>query len=112
MNISTSWTAEYLSLLVMFRCCDASRWLPVIDEHFQRGNAATVLTSIPPDATGYGRIVRDGDGRVKKIVEQADCTNEEQKIREINTGIFFSTPRRLMPHWTRLIAITLKANTT
>jgi len=52
-----------------------------------------VLTSIPPDAAGYGRIVRDSNGRVKKIVEQADCTKEEQKIREINTGIFlFDAP--------------------
>ena len=65
----------------------------LIDEHFQRGSAATVLTSIPPDAAGYGRIVRDSGGRVKKIVEQADCTNEEQQIREINTGIFlFDAP--------------------
>ncbi|MCX6831263.1 MAG: sugar phosphate nucleotidyltransferase [candidate division Zixibacteria bacterium] len=65
----------------------------LIDEHFRRGNAATVLTSIPPDATGYGRIVRDSNGRVKKIVEQADCTNEEQQIREINTGILlFNAP--------------------
>jgi bifunctional UDP-N-acetylglucosamine pyrophosphorylase / glucosamine-1-phosphate N-acetyltransferase len=60
----------------------------LIEEHIRMGNDATVLTSIPSDATGYGRIVRGNDGRVKKIVEQADCTNEEQKIREINTGIF------------------------
>ena len=54
---------------------------------------ATVLTSIPPDSTGYGRIVRGQDGKVKKIVEQADCTIEEQNIREINTGIFlFDAP--------------------
>lgn len=65
----------------------------LIDEHFQSGCAATVLTSIPPDATGYGRIVRDSNGRVKKIVEQADCNIEEQQIKEINTGIFiFDAP--------------------
>jgi bifunctional UDP-N-acetylglucosamine pyrophosphorylase / glucosamine-1-phosphate N-acetyltransferase len=65
----------------------------LINEHIRQGNTATVLTSMPPDATGYGRIVRDNDGRVKKIVEQADCTNEEQKISEINTGIFlFDAP--------------------
>lgn len=67
----------------------------LIDRHFQRGSAATVLTSMPPDPTGYGRIVRDADGIVKKIVEQADCSNEEQQIREINTGIFLFDARSL-----------------
>jgi bifunctional UDP-N-acetylglucosamine pyrophosphorylase/glucosamine-1-phosphate N-acetyltransferase len=60
----------------------------LIDEHLRNDYAATVLTSIPPDAAGYGRIIRDNKRRVKKIVEQADCTDEEQKVTEINTGIF------------------------
>jgi bifunctional UDP-N-acetylglucosamine pyrophosphorylase / glucosamine-1-phosphate N-acetyltransferase len=60
----------------------------LIREHGEKGYSATVLTSIPPDATGYGRIIRDASGRVKKIVEQADCTIEEQNVKEINTGIF------------------------
>lgn len=60
----------------------------LIKQHTANAAAATVLTSEPPDATGYGRIVRGGDGSVKKIVEHADCTNEERAIREINTGIF------------------------
>lgn len=65
----------------------------LIEEHSRQGNMATVLTSIVPDSTGYGRIVRGEDGKVKKIVEQADCNSEEQKIREINTGIFlFDAP--------------------
>jgi bifunctional UDP-N-acetylglucosamine pyrophosphorylase/glucosamine-1-phosphate N-acetyltransferase len=60
----------------------------LIDEHLKCGYAATVLTAILPDSAGYGRIIRDDMGRVKKIVEQADCNSEEQKVTEINTGIF------------------------
>ncbi len=50
--------------------------------------AATVLTAIVDDPTGYGRIVRDHNGNVEKIVEQKDCTPSETEIKEINTGIF------------------------
>lgn len=47
-----------------------------------------VLTSIPDDNAAYGRIVRNEDGTVKKIVEFKDADEEERKIREINTGIY------------------------
>lgn len=56
--------------------------------HEEKKAAATVLTSEPPDSTGYGRIIRGDDGAVKKIVEHVDCTEEERAVREINTGIF------------------------
>lgn len=46
-----------------------------------------VLTVELPDATGYGRIVRDAAGKVLRIVEEKDATAEEKSIREINTGI-------------------------
>ena len=48
----------------------------------------TVLTSILPDGARYGRIVRNAASMVEKIVEAKDCSEEELKIREINTGIF------------------------
>lgn len=52
----------------------------------QSGAAATVLTAIADDATGYGRVVRDAKGRVTAIVEQKDAAPEQLKIREYNTG--------------------------
>ena len=57
---------------------------------FHRGqkNALTVLSAIMEDPTGYGRIVRDGDGHLLKIVEQKDATEEEKRISEINGGIY------------------------
>ena len=48
--------------------------------------AATVLTAIAEDPTGYGRIVRDGDGKVTAIVEHKDATDTQRAIREYNTG--------------------------
>ena len=54
--------------------------------HEQRHAAVTILTSIAPDPTGYGRIVRDNVGIVERIVEQKDADLQEQAIKEINTG--------------------------
>jgi len=50
--------------------------------------AAAVLSCVVPDAGAYGRIVKDGDGRVSKIVEARDASDEELAIGEYNTGIF------------------------
>lgn len=47
-----------------------------------------VLTAVPDDNAAYGRIVRDKDGSIQKIVEFKDASEEERKIREINTGIY------------------------
>ncbi|GAA1008762.1 MULTISPECIES: bifunctional UDP-N-acetylglucosamine diphosphorylase/glucosamine-1-phosphate N-acetyltransferase GlmU [Streptomyces] len=57
--------------------------------HHSDGNAVTVLTAEVPDATGYGRIVRDEvSGAVTAIVEHKDATEEQRAIREINSGVF------------------------
>ncbi|MER8030910.1 bifunctional UDP-N-acetylglucosamine diphosphorylase/glucosamine-1-phosphate N-acetyltransferase GlmU [Streptomyces bauhiniae] len=57
--------------------------------HQADGNAVTVLTAEVPDATGYGRIVRDGaSGAVTAIVEHKDATDEQRAIAEINSGVF------------------------
>ncbi|MCP9944091.1 bifunctional UDP-N-acetylglucosamine diphosphorylase/glucosamine-1-phosphate N-acetyltransferase GlmU [Streptomyces somaliensis] len=57
--------------------------------HAADGNAVTVLTAEVPDATGYGRIVRDpATGAVTAIVEHKDATEEQRAVREINSGVF------------------------
>ena len=55
--------------------------------HKESGNSATILTSILDDASGYGRIIRDGN-EVLKIVEHKDCNEEELKVKEINSGMY------------------------
>lgn len=54
-----------------------------------------LLTVILDDPTGYGRIVRDGDGGVLRIVEQKDATEAELEIGEINTGFLIADGARL-----------------
>ncbi|EFL23690.1 UDP-N-acetylglucosamine diphosphorylase/glucosamine-1-phosphate N-acetyltransferase [Streptomyces himastatinicus ATCC 53653] len=57
--------------------------------HSADGNAVTVLSAEVPDATGYGRIVRDqASGAVTAIVEHKDATDAQRAIREINSGVF------------------------
>lgn len=57
-------------------------------EHEAAGAKATVLTAIMPDATGYGRIIRNEAGAVAKIVEHKDATEEERQVKEVNSGIY------------------------
>lgn len=62
--------------------------------HRKQKAAATVLTADLADPAAYGRILRDADGRLAGIVELKAATDEQQKIAEINTGIYcFQTPQ-------------------
>jgi len=46
-----------------------------------------ILTSLIDDPTGYGRIIRDGNRNIVRIVEEKDARDEEKSINEINTGM-------------------------
>ncbi|MGJ7923169.1 bifunctional UDP-N-acetylglucosamine diphosphorylase/glucosamine-1-phosphate N-acetyltransferase GlmU [Neobacillus sp. LXY-4] len=58
-------------------------------KHHEEMNAkATVLTAEAIDPTGYGRVVRNQQGFVEKIVEHKDASDQERSIKEINTGTY------------------------
>lgn len=67
---------------------DARTILSAYAMHKQKENSVTLVTAELEDPAGYGRIVRDLDG-LKAIVEQKDASEEEKKIREINSGIYW-----------------------
>ncbi len=59
-----------------------------MDYHRENEYAASVMTASLDNPKGYGRIVRNTDNSVDKIVEEKDASEEIKKIQEINTGIF------------------------
>ncbi|SIT70979.1 bifunctional UDP-N-acetylglucosamine diphosphorylase/glucosamine-1-phosphate N-acetyltransferase GlmU [Microbacterium sp. RU33B] len=67
---------------------EASTLEGLVSAHRARGAAATVLSAIVDDATGYGRVIRDEFGGVQRIVEQKDATPEEASVTEINAGVY------------------------
>jgi bifunctional UDP-N-acetylglucosamine pyrophosphorylase / glucosamine-1-phosphate N-acetyltransferase len=78
-----------------------------LDAHLTAGADATIATAMLEDPSGYGRIVRDGDGEVERVVETkrpGDSTQAEREIREVNTGIFAFAPAALARALPRLSA--------
>ncbi len=63
----------------------------LVEEHARSGAAATMATAVLADPSGYGRVVRDSDGSVARVVETkkpGDASDAELEIREVNSGIY------------------------
>lgn len=73
----------------------------LFEEHNSGNNTATLLTSILDDATGYGRIIREGN-EVLKIVEHKDCNEEELKVTEMNAGVYCFDIEKLLESLNKL----------
>lgn len=74
----------------------------LVVEHRLSGAACTVLTARVADPTGYGRVVRDKDGRVRRIVEQRDADETELAVDEINTSVYVFRRSLLAPALRRI----------
>lgn len=67
----------------------------LIDYHVNHKNIATILTADAKNPFGYGRIIRNSDEEVTKIVEEKDATDFEKQVTEINTGTYVFDNKRL-----------------
>lgn len=66
----------------------ASTLSDLLASHRSGGHVVTVLSAVVPDPTGYGRVVRDANGDVERIVEHKDADEAHRAVREINSGIY------------------------
>jgi len=76
----------------------------LLEEHRARKAKATVLTAIIEDPSGYGRIIRNKDGMVERIVEDKDASADEKKVKEFNTGTFCFDSKSLLSVLERITA--------
>jgi bifunctional UDP-N-acetylglucosamine pyrophosphorylase/glucosamine-1-phosphate N-acetyltransferase len=74
----------------------------LLDTHRRERAAATVLSFEPADPRAYGRIVRDGNGHLERIVEADDASDGELALKEVNSGIYVFAAAKLWPSLDRL----------
>jgi bifunctional UDP-N-acetylglucosamine pyrophosphorylase/glucosamine-1-phosphate N-acetyltransferase len=74
----------------------------LVETHRAAGAAGTVLSFEPDDLRAYGRVVRDADGGLARIVEAGDATPEELALGEVNSGIYVFQAAKLWPLLDRL----------
>ncbi len=74
----------------------------LVDEHRAGDAAATLLTARLADPTGYGRVVRGNDGRVRRLVEEGDATEAEREIDEVGVSMYCFRRSLLAPALRRL----------
>jgi bifunctional UDP-N-acetylglucosamine pyrophosphorylase / glucosamine-1-phosphate N-acetyltransferase len=77
----------------------------LVQAHSDSGAAATMATAVLDDPSGYGRVVRDADGSVARVVETkkpGDATDAELAIREVNSGIYVFSGASLLSVLPRL----------
>ena len=97
---STSGDVLVLSGDTPLLTADALREL--LDTHRRERAAATVLSFEPPEPRQYGRVVRDGNGRLARIVEASDAVPDELELREVNSSIYVFAAEKLWPALERL----------
>ena len=72
------------------------------EEHINQNAKATILTAIADNPAGYGRIIRNHEGLVEKIVEHKDASSQEKEIKEINTGTYCFDNRLLFAYLSKV----------
>lgn len=91
---------KHFSGTILVACGDApmitaESFSSLIQLHREGGYAATLLSANMDNPTGYGRIIRNEDGSVARIVEEKDSNPEEKSVKEVNTGTYCFSSRYL-----------------
>jgi len=68
----------------------------LVHTHFEEGNDCTILTGQSALPLPYGRIIRDESGLFREVVEERDCTPEQLKITELNSGVYIFNAKALL----------------
>lgn len=74
----------------------------LVQTHRDNDDAATLLTAVLDDPTGYGRVVRGRDDAVARVVEHGDATEEQLAVQEVNTSMYCFKRSVLAPSLRRL----------
>ena len=91
--------------LILAGDCPLIRWETLknlIATHTTTQAAATILTATLPDAGNYGRIIRDNNNHILAIKEAKDCTPNERRIQEFNSGIYCFKTQELLSSITHI----------
>ena len=87
----------------------------LVAAHEEAGAAATIASMELEDPSGYGRVIRDADGSVERVVETkapGDATEQELSIREVNAGLYLFDGARCSPRSRGSAATTRRASST
>ena len=82
------WKGDIVVLVGDIPLLPASALRAVLEKHRKSGAAATLLTAITDDPTGYGRVIRNADKTVSHLVEERDASPEERAVKEWNPSIY------------------------
>jgi bifunctional UDP-N-acetylglucosamine pyrophosphorylase/glucosamine-1-phosphate N-acetyltransferase len=98
------WTGDVLVLNGDVPALTSTLLDQLVATHRREDAAGTVLSFEPADARAYGRIVRDRNGGLARIVEASDAAPAELELREVNSGIYVFRADKLWPALERLEA--------
>ena len=82
--------------------------LCLLNDHMASKRDLSVLAVDIENPRGYGRILLDENGKVKKIVEESDATEQQKSIRTINTGIYCAKKEFLMDSLSKVKPVNVK----
>src|SRR3990170_358865 len=87
-NVLKGWKGGILILSGDVPLITKQTILGLLDLHAKKKAAISFISTVIADPSGYGRVLRDENNSVKRIVEDKDSSIEEKAINEINTGIY------------------------